>query len=75
MKTPNFSAYRRAEYEKTRKNFSSEEPSHSKTRSRTPNPITGVGYLNRKKGLKVDYEPRKVSKERVSGRRHFELNF
>lgn len=57
-RTPKFSSQRKAENEKTKLNFSNEMPEQSRSRSKSPNPLTGEGYSDRQRGKRTRYETR-----------------
>lgn len=61
---PTFSSHRKQEHLKTIDNFSTDHPEQSKSRSRSPNPITGEGYPNKTLGIKTQYQPRAEKKLR-----------
>jgi hypothetical protein len=50
---PTVSTYRRAEYNKTKENFNTENSNNLTPRQRGPNPLTGEGYKTEQKGLKI----------------------
>ena len=54
-RTPKISSQRKAEYEKTKQNFKTEMPEQSRSRSRSPNPVTGQGYSDKKNGIKTNF--------------------
>ena len=56
QKTPRMSAYRKAEYDRTRENFSTDQKEYHTQRSVSPNPLTGQGYLEKKKGIKTTFD-------------------
>jgi hypothetical protein len=70
---PNISAYRKAEYNKTKENFNTENSSSLTPRQRGPNPLTGEGYKTEQKGLKIIGAVAKQAEQRNSSRKHFKL--
>ena len=56
--TPRLSAYRKAENERTKENFSTEHKKYVTSRSASPNPLTGEGYSVKKKGIKTVFKER-----------------
>lgn len=51
--TPKISTFRKAEYEKTKENFSTERTLTSPVKRNCGNPLTGEGYSSNKKGIKT----------------------
>lgn len=70
-RTPKFSSQRKAEYEKTKENFKTQMPEQSRSRSRSPNPLTGQGYSDKKNGIKTNFNRTIQKNERPSEKKHF----
>lgn len=78
-KTPKMSEYRKNQINRTKENFSTEHREYLTPREFSPNPLTGQGYSEKKKGIKTSFErvrtePRSELRAQ-SHKKHFNFYF